>query len=118
MEKNELQQRSKEFAHRCVKLCLALPKTILGRHIQGQLISSSTSVAANYRAACIAQTKAGFISKLSIVIEESDESNFWLEFIIDEGLLTKNKVKPLLQESEELIAIFFSSRKTARKNSK
>ena len=118
MEKNELQQRSKEFAHRCVKLCLALPKTILGKHIQGQLIRSSTSVAANYRAACIAQTKAGFISKLSIVIEESDESNFWLEFIIDEGLLTKNKVKPLLQESEELTAIFFSSRKTARKNSK
>ena len=117
MEKNELQQRSKEFAHRCVKLCLALPKTILGKHIQGQLIRSSTSVAANYRAACIAQTKAGFISKLSIVIEESDESNFWLEFIIDEGLLTKNKVKPLLQESEELTAIFFSSRKTARKNS-
>ena len=118
MEKNELQQRSKEFAHRCVKLCLALPKTILGRHIKGQLIRCSTSVAANYRAARIAQTKAGFISKLSIVIEESDESNFWLEFIIDEGLLTKNKVKPLLQESEELTAIFFSSRKTARKNSK
>jgi len=118
MEKNELQQRSKEFAHRCVKLCLALPKTILGRHIKGLLIRCSTSVAANYRAACIAQTKAGFISKLSIVIEESDESNFWLEFIIDEGLLTKNKVKPLLQESEELTAIFFSSRKTARKNSK
>ena len=70
------------------------------------------------RAACIAQTKAGFISKLSIVIEEFDESNFWLEFIIDEGLLTKNKLKPLLQESEELTAIFFSSRKTARKNSK
>ena len=116
MEKNELQQRSKEFAHRCVKLCLALPKTILGRHIKGQLIRCSTSVAANYRAACIAQTKEGFISKLSIVIEESDESNFWLEFIIDEGLLTKNKVKPLLQESEELTAIFFSSRKTARKN--
>ena len=90
----------------------------MGRHIKGQLIRCSTSVAANYRAACIAQTKAGFISKLSIVIEESDESNFWLEFIIDEGLLTKNKVKPLLQESEELTAIFFSSRKTARKNSK
>ena len=118
MNKNELQHRSKDFSHRCVKLCMVLPKTILGKHIQGQLIRSSTSVAANYRAACIAQTKAGFISKLSIVIEESDESNFWLEFIIDEGLLTKNKVKPLLQESEELIAIFFSSRKTARKNSK
>ena len=118
MNKNELQHRSKDFSHRCVKLCMVLPKTILGKHIQGQLIRCSTSVAANYRAACIAQTKAGFISKLSIVIEESDESNFWLEFIIDEGLLTKNKVKPLLQESEELTAIFFSSRKTARKNCK
>ena len=70
------------------------------------------------RAACIAQTKAGFISKLSIVIEESDESNFWLEFIVDENLLSKEKVTPLFTESEELTAILFSSRKTARKNSK
>ena len=118
MDKSELQQRSKTFAHRCVKLCMSLPKTILGRHIQGQLIRSSTSVAANYRAACIAQSKAGFISKLRIVIEESDESSFWLEFIIDEDLLTKDKVSPLFKESEELTAIFFSSRKTARNNSK
>jgi hypothetical protein len=71
MNKNELQHRSKDFSHRCVKLCMVLPKTILGKHIQGQLIRSSTSVAANYRAACIAQTKAGFISKLSIVIEDA-----------------------------------------------
>jgi len=63
----------------------------LGRHIQGQLIRSSTSVAANYRAACIAHSKAGFISKLSIFIEESDENSFWLEFIIDEELLSKEK---------------------------
>ena len=80
------------------------------------MIRSSTSTAANYRAACIAQSKAGFISKLSIVIEESDESSFWLEFIIDEELLPKAKVSPLFKESEELTAIFFSSRKTARKN--
>jgi len=97
---------------------MALPNSILGRHVQGQLIRSSTSVAANYRAACIAQSKAGFISKLSIVIEESDESSFWLEFIIDEELLPKEKVAPLLKESEELTAIFFSSRNTARKNNK
>ena len=84
------------------------------RHIQGQLIRSSTSVAANYRAACIAHSKAGFISKLSIVIEESDESSFWLEFIIDEELLSKEKINPIFKESEELTAIFFSSRKTAR----
>jgi len=118
MNKNELQHRSKEFAHRCVKLCLALPKTILGRHIKGQLIRCSTSVAANYRAACIAQSKAGFVSKLSIVIEEADECSFWLEFIMDENLLPKEKVTPLFTESQELTAIFFSSRKTARKNNK
>jgi len=61
------------------------------------------------------QSKAGFISKLSIVIEESDESSFWLEFINDENLLPKTKVDPLFKESEVLTAIFFSSRKTARK---
>ena len=118
MNKNELQHRSKDFSHRCVKLCMVLPKTILGKHIQGQLIRSSTSVAANYRAACIAQSKAGFVSKLSIVIEEADECSFWLEFIMDENLLSKEKVTPLFTESKELTAIFFSSRKTARKNNK
>ena len=81
---------------------MALPNSILGRHVQGQLIRSSTSVAANYRAACIAQSKASFISKLSIVIEEADECSFWLEFIMDENLLPKEKVTPLFTESEEL----------------
>ena len=69
----DLRQRSKEFAHRCVKLCLNLPNTYLGNHIKGQLIRCSTSVAANYRAARLAQTKAGFIAKLSIVVEETDD---------------------------------------------
>ena len=114
MNEKDLKKRTKIFVHRCVKLCTSLPNSVLGRHIQGQLIRSSTSVAANYRAACIAHSKAGFISKLSIVIEESDESSFWLEFIIDEELLSKGKINPLFKESEELTAIFFSSRKTAR----
>ncbi len=81
MTKEVLKGRTKEFSHRCVKLALSLPDTILGRHLQGQLIRASSSVAANYRAACIAQSKAGFTAKLSIVIEEADESLFWLEFI-------------------------------------
>ena len=115
MNNEELKSRTKEFAHRCVKLALSLPKTQLGKHISGQLIRCSTSVAANYRATCIAQSKAGFTSKLSIVLEEADESAFWLEFIIDEQLLKRNLVEPLLQEANELTAIFFSSRKTAKK---
>jgi len=87
--KNDLKERSKQFAHRCVKLTEFLPKTYLGNHIKGQLIRCSTSVAANYRATCLAQSKASFIAKISIAIEEVDESNFWLEFTADENLLNK-----------------------------
>ena len=114
MDKETLKQRTKEFAHRCVKLSMALPDTYLGNHIKGQLIRCSTSVASNYRAVCIAQSKASFISKMSIVIEEVDESYFWLEFIIDEELLKQQLVEPLLKEANELTAIFIASRKTAR----
>jgi len=87
MDKNELILRTKTFAHSCVKLAISLPKNTLGNHIEGQLIRCSTSVAANYRAANIAQSKKSFISKLSIVIEEADECIFWLEFIRDEKLI-------------------------------
>ena len=93
---------------------MALPNTQLGNHLRGQLIRCSTSVASNYRATCISQSKASFISKLSIVIEEADESYFWLEFLIDENLLKSNLVEPLLKEAKELTAIFIASRKTAR----
>ena len=115
MKGDELKGRTKEFAHRCVKLAMALPNTQLGNHIRGQLFRCATSVASNYRAACIAQSKASFISKLSIVVEEADESIFWLEFIIDENLLRRHLAEPLMKEAEELTAIFITSRKTARK---
>ena len=114
MKGEDLKKRTKKFAHRCVKLTMALPNTTLGNHIRGQLIRCSTSVASNYRAACLAQSKAGFISKISIVIEEADESYFWLEFIVDEELIKKDLVDPLFDEAYELTAIFISSRKTAR----
>jgi len=112
---DELKRRTKMFAHRCVKLTRVLPNTYLGNHIRGQLIRCATSVASNYRAAHLAQTRAGFISKLSIVVEEADESYFWLEFIIDENLIKRNLVESLLDEADELTAIFITSRKTARK---
>ena len=118
MDQEELKKRTKEFAHRCVKLSMALPNTYLGNHVKGQLIRCSTSVASNYRAACLAQSKASFISKMSIVVEEVDESYFWLEFIIDEKLLEKERVFPLLKEADELTAIFVASRKTSRGKSK
>ncbi len=117
MDREGLKKRTRDFAHRCVKLALSLPQSPLGDHIRRQLIKCSTSVAANYRAACIAQSKASFVSKLSIVIEEVDESCFRLEFIIDENLLNEKQVAPLHNEGEELTSIFISSRKTM-KNSK
>lgn len=114
MNKDELIERTKDFAHRCVKLALSLPQNYLGNHIKGQLIRCSTSVAANYRAACHAISKAAFVSKLSIVIEEADETEFWLEFVIDEKLKPEHLVKPLKNEAHELASIFIISRKTVQ----
>jgi len=113
MNQDDLKARTKEFAHRCVKLSMALPEHHLGNHIRVQLIRCSTSTAGNYRSACIAQSKASFVSKLSIVIEEVDEAYFWMEFIVDEKLLDKKKVAALLKEAGELTAIFIATRKTA-----
>jgi len=117
MDKNELKRRTKEFAHRCVKLSMALPHNHLGNHIKDQLIRCFTSVAANYRAACIAQSKASFVSKLSVVVEEADKVCFWMGFAVDEKLISKTKGVSLLEEAQQLVAIFISSRKMARRNS-
>jgi len=113
LNKEELKSRCKKFAHDCVKVAVSLPNTFLGNHLKGQLIRCSTSVAANYRAACLGQSKASFISKISIVVEEADESEFWLEFIIEENLLPQDVVVPLKKEAQELASIFISSRITA-----
>ena len=115
MNNEELKERTKDFAYRCVKLALALPKSTLGNHIEKQLIRCSTSVAANYRAALMAQTKPAFISKISIVIEEADESEFWLEFIMDEKLMESDLIPPLFNEAHELSTIFITTRRTAQK---
>lgn len=112
MTEFELKKRTKQFAHRCVKVALNLVTNQLGNHISNQLIRCSTSVAANYRATCVAQSTASFIAKLGIVIEEVDETSFWLEFIIDEQLIKQELVEPLFRESNELTAIFIASRKT------
>ncbi|HEX6981469.1 MAG TPA: four helix bundle protein [Balneolaceae bacterium] len=112
MNKKDLIKRTKEFAHRCVKLAVSLPRTYLGNHIKGQLIRCSSSVAANYRAACLGISNAAFVSKLSIVIEEADETEFWLDFIIVEQLKPKHLIEPLKNEAHELSSIFIASRKT------
>jgi four helix bundle protein len=117
MDSEELRKRTKDFAHRRVKLAMALPDTPIGRHVRSQLIRCGTSVGANYRAACLAQSKTDFAFKLSIVAEEADESAFWLEFIICEKLLSEKLVVSLLKEAEELTKIFIKSRKTVKNRS-
>jgi len=116
VNEDNLKKRTKDFAHRCVKLVLSFSTSILEKHLAKQLIRCSTSVAANYRAACLAQSRASFIAKISIVLEEIDESVFWLEFIKDEKLIKNELLSSLLDEANELKAIFYTSRKTARSN--
>jgi four helix bundle protein len=116
MTEDELKKRTKLFALRVLKLIAALPKTVAGRTIGGQLARSGTSVAANYRAACRARSKAEFISRLGVVEEEADESALWLELIIEGELMKKTLVEPLWVEADELVAIMTSSRKSAAKS--
>jgi four helix bundle protein len=112
MTERELLDRTKQFALRVFKLVGALPRTIQGKAVTAQLIRSGTSVAANYRAACRARSKSEFIAKLGVVEEEADESAIWLELIIETDLFSA-KVKPLLAEAGEIVAIMASSKKTA-----
>ena len=116
MTERELIERTKQFALRVFRLVGALPETIQGRAVAAQLIRSGTSVAANYRAACRARSKPEFVAKLGVVEEEADESAFWLELIIETGLLNPGKVTPLLAETGEIVAMMASSKKTAAKS--
>jgi four helix bundle protein len=116
MTERELLDRTKQFALRVIKLVGALPRTIEGRAIASQLMRSGTSVAANYRAACRARSKAEFIAKLGTVEEEADESVFWLELVIESALVSEHKIRPLLNEASEIVAIMASSKKTASRS--
>src|SRR4029434_4735719 len=118
MDKDELRRRTKEFALRTMKLVDALPRSRSANAVAGQLVRSGTSVAANYRAACRARSRAEFIAKIGVVEEEADESCFWLELIIDSGVLTEERIRPLLGEAGELVAIMAASRKSAIGNRK
>ena len=113
MKEKEMKQRTKKFALRILDLGDAIPRTRSGNVIANQIIRSGTSVGANYRALCRAKSRADFINKTSIIEEEADESCFWLELLIDRRLPSTRRVQPLLDEANELTAIFIASRKTA-----
>ena len=113
MNAEDLKRRTKAFALRVLKLVAALPNTVEGKVIGGQLAKVGTSVGANYRAACRGRSRAEFIAKLGIVEEEADESSYWMELIIEGRLLRPNLVEPLLTESIEIMKIMAQSRVTA-----
>ena len=111
----DLKARTKKFALRVVKVVRSLPQSAEGRLVGNQLLRSGTSVAANYRAVCRARSRPEFLAKLAIVIEEADETAFWLEFLVDAGLITAAKLQDLISEANQLVAIFNASRTTAKK---
>ncbi len=111
----DLKARTKSFALRIIKVVDALPNTRSANVIGNQLLRSGTSVGANYRAACRARSTAEFVAKLGIVEEEADESGYWLELLVDSGLMPKKQLSGLRQEADELVAIMVASIKTARK---
>jgi four helix bundle protein len=117
MNKEELKARTKRFALAIIKLVNELPNNKAGNTIGGQLIRSGTSVASNYRSACRARSSADFISKITVVEEECDESLFWLELIEESGILKNNESTIVLKkEANELTAIFTATGKTSRLN--
>ena len=116
MKSAELQQRTKGFALRVLKLIEQLPNTIGGRVLANQVARSATSVGANYRAACRARSRAEFASKLGTVAEEADESLYWLELIRDGNFVPEKRLASLVSEADELTAIFTAGRRTSSKN--
>lgn len=107
-----LKNRTKAFVLEAIKFYQTLPKTEEAKIIGRQFIRSSSSVGANYRAACRSRSKAEFFSKMSIVIEEADETAFWLEILIEAKITDNENAKKLLSEVNEILAIMAKARKT------
>lgn len=111
-----LKLRTKQFALRIIRLVNSLPKNMVGNVLGKQLLRSGTGVGANYRSACRSRSAADFISRISIAEEEADESLFWMELLVESNVISESKALNLMQEANELVSIFVSSAKTARKS--
>ncbi len=115
MDERVMKRRTKEFAKEIIRLCRKLPNNREGRLVGDQIFRAGTSVASNYRSACRARSKAEFISRLSVVEEEADETLFWLELIKEMEIFHYDKLDVLMQENDEILAIIVASIKTAKK---
>lgn len=112
----EFKQRTKQLALRVIRLVESLSRNPTADVIGRQILRSATSVGANYRAACRAKSTADMIAKLSIVEEEADETLYWLELLVEINLIPEERLKPLMQETDEIVAMIVSSIKTLRQN--
>ena len=115
MTPGELKTRTKSFALHVIKLVAVIPHSRANDIIARQILWSSTSAGANYRSACRAQSRADFAAKMAIVAEEADETLYWLELLGESGLVKAERLKDLIKEADELVAIVTASRKTAKR---
>jgi four helix bundle protein len=118
MNPEQLRRRSRQFAVDVVRFCRTLPRTDEARIVGRQLLRSGTGIGSNYRAACRPRSDADFIAKLGIAIEESDETGFWLEVIVEAEIVKARTTEALYRECDELTRILVASRETARRNSR
>lgn len=114
----DFRERTFQFGIRCVHLVENLPKSMSAQTIGRQLLRAGTSVGANYRAAVRGRSRADFVSRMGIVEEECNEALYWIDVLVELGLVSKTRVEELRNEANQIIAITVSSIKTARKNSK
>lgn len=113
-DEKDLLPRTKKFARRIIRLYCALPKSTEAQVLGKQALRSGTSVGANYREANRGRSKAEFIAKIGDCLKEADETAYWLELMIEENIVTAKKLQPLLDEANELVAIFVTISKRAR----
>src|SRR6266403_2263966 len=117
MQERDLQLRTNQFAVQVIQFCEQLSNDETSKILKRQLLRAGTSVGANYRAACRAKSKPTFISKMGDVLEEADESGYWIELLVESGKVNQKSAASLLEEAKELVAITISSINTARRNS-
>ncbi|MCX6249980.1 MAG: four helix bundle protein [Bacteroidetes bacterium] len=118
MKGENINARTKEFAIRIIHMSTAIPRDYSSQILSHQIVRSATSAGANYRAACRSKSRRDFVNKLKIVEEELDETGYWLELIEDSNIFPKEKISPLIMESNELLSIIVKSIQTARENEK
>jgi len=114
----QLKERTKRFALDVIALVGTLPRTLVAEIIAGQMVRSGTSTGANYRAACRARSRAEFVAKIGVAEEEADETQYWLELLLETKLAKSETVRRLIAEATELVAILSASRKSAKEAEK